>query len=184
MRRVTVDTNILIWGVRGFATAGQEDKIGKARLFFEWLDRAKDELVLTAPAISEFLVGGTPESRARQMRELSDSFQILPFDAAAAETAAELRSDAEFISRLGVDTGKTRVCIKADIAIVATALAGKVQQMFSDDRGLRAVATRGGLSCLEMPGTEVTAPPESATPETAPGDQRSRNLDFGDADPV
>jgi len=38
MKKVCLDTHILIWGVKGESTPGQEDMISKAKQFFKWLE--------------------------------------------------------------------------------------------------------------------------------------------------
>ena len=51
--RIAVDTQILIWGIRQAATAGQEDRIGEAVAFLEWSAGRGDELVVPATAVAE-----------------------------------------------------------------------------------------------------------------------------------
>lgn len=148
---ITVDTNFLIWGVRCVSTVGQEDMIVRAQAFFSWVDERRHELVLTSECVAEYLVGGTELERKEQLIELSSKFKICPFDAKAAVIAAELRSDREFINSLKDDAGKTRVCIKSDINIVATAKAHGVERVYSADRDLRKVAAKCQLSAMDIP---------------------------------
>ena len=110
--RVAVDTNILIWGVRQVASAGQAGQVGKALALFEWLAERGDQIALPAPTVAEFLVGERAENHVKVQRALSTSYPILPFDARAVALAARLRQDKGFLAQLRDDFGKDRVPIR------------------------------------------------------------------------
>ncbi len=155
---VTIDANVLIWGVRTTASAGDEHMIPRCVRFLEWLDECGHELVLTSQAVTEYLIGATVEERICELAELSSKYIILPYDVSAIEIAATLRSDKDFIKSLGDDALKSRVCVKADVIIVASAVAGHVQRIYSRDAGVRALAIRAGLSPADIPTIADMAP--------------------------
>ncbi|MDQ3332283.1 MAG: PIN domain-containing protein [Planctomycetota bacterium] len=161
--RVTVDTQVMIWCLRHEATSDQQYRLEEAEAFMAWVEESKSQLVLTNYAVSEYLVGGTPREIAREMETLSERFEIVDFDINAATIAADLYSDKAFAHHLGKDLGLKRPCMKADIAIIATAMAHDIKTIFSEDSGVRAVADRAGLPCREMLSTvkkEETPVPE------------------------
>lgn len=153
---ITVDTNFLIWGVRCVATDGQEEMIPRATAFFNWVDENRHKLVLSSECLAEYLVGATGVEKVAQLTALQEKFIILPYDAKAAAIAADLRSDKDFIKSQQA-VGKTRVCIKSDIVVVATARAfGQkgVDRIYSSDPCVRHLATTCGMSAQDMPTVE------------------------------
>lgn len=53
MKRVCLDNNILIWGVRRRATGGQEGHIPRAVALFEELDESGARIIVPTPVLSE-----------------------------------------------------------------------------------------------------------------------------------
>ena len=151
---VTFDTNLLIWGVRGVSSEGQEEMIVRAKALIDWLDKHDDRLVLTSVCIGEYLIGNDPEKRKLELFALQEKHMIYPYDANAAAIVAELRSDYDFLYALKADARKTRVAIKADIEIVATAKAFRIECIYSNDATLRKIAAKCGLSARDVPSLE------------------------------
>lgn len=160
---VTVDTNILIWGVRHDSTPGQEFMIDRAVAFLAWLDANDHKLVLTATSIAEYFIGAPPDAVAKEMKSIASRFKIIPFDTRAALVAAELRSDKSFISSLRDTVGKSAPAIKCDVVLVATAKAHGVQKIYSNDDDIRALSLRCGLPYSPLPEpadlAQLTSPP-------------------------
>ena len=124
-------------------------------------------MVLTAPVVAEYLAGAEDErQRKRDPARSGTRYRIVPTDARAARIAADLRGDRDFLRNLGRDTGKSRVCLKADILIVATAAAHGVGQIVTADRDVRAIADRCGLP---MRGLEDPDPPAAPGPPVQSG---------------
>lgn len=155
--KISIDTNILIWGVRQVSDAGQEEMIPRATAFLEWIDRQGHELVLTTQVVAEYLVGGTEKKRNSQYEVLAAEFKIYPLDDLAARIAAGVRSDKDFVKAMKRD-GKTRACINADIAIVATAKAHSVDVFYPNDNDLRNAVKRCGLLANDLPTTAQLSP--------------------------
>lgn len=155
---ITIDTNILLWGLRGVSKAGQEDMIVRAKAFFEDQRDRGTFIVLTSECVAEYLVGEDKADRRKtQMDDLQAKFMIIPYDTKAAAIAAEIRSDKTFIQSLKDDVGITRTCIKSDIVIAATAKAFRksgVDIIYSNDCGLRKIAEKCGISARDLPTIE------------------------------
>lgn len=79
---VFVDTQIFIWGVRKYATRGQEEQVLKAEAFFKKAGEKRTTIGIAAPTISEYLIG-TPQRKPQQNYSLiisySDSEFIIKF---------------------------------------------------------------------------------------------------------
>jgi predicted nucleic acid-binding protein len=167
---VTIDTHILIWAVKQEASPGQDEMIPRAQAFLDWIERNSHRLALTAEVIGEFLCGGTEEQRLEQLQQFQGKIPILDYNTNAAAIAARIRSSPEFIQQLKTD-GKTRACVLADIAIVATAKAHGVERIYSHDAGMRKAATRCNLSAMDLPTLEqlqqqAPSPRERRSPRT------------------
>ncbi len=165
MSTITVDTNILIWGVRGVSTPGQESRIPVCRRLFEWLQERQERVVLTADCVEEYLVYGNPDQISTELAILQERFIILDYNAACWMKSAEIRLHSNFVKKIkDINPLATRVSIKADVRIVATALAHKVEKIYSDDSGVQAIARRTRLLCSGVPTLEEMAP-DTKSPE-------------------
>ncbi len=147
MTLVTVDTNILIWGVRGNCTAGQEEMLDRSAAIIKNIQRNHD-LALTAICVSEYLALSTDEEASDELRVLEERFRILPFDAKAARIAATLFRDRAEVTELA---NMRRTEIKADTQLVACAVAHGVQLLYSHDKGVRALGLRARMRVLDVP---------------------------------
>lgn len=146
MIRVCLDNHILIWGVRGYATPGQEDRVVRTRELFEELDEMDAEVIVPSVVVAEFLAGVPKAQHVGLLEVLHRRFQIPPFDVRTAAVAAELWRDAaarnpnlkELIKE--AFPGTERAKIKADMMILASALARKADVLYTNDGPLRKVA--------------------------------------------
>lgn|GEM_PF-1544806 len=158
---ITIDTNILLWGLRGVSKAGQEDMVVRAKAFFQYLHDRGAVIVLASECVAEYLVGEEePVRREQQMADLKEQFVIIPYDIKAAGIAAQIRSDKTFLQSLKGDIGATRTCIKSDTVIAATAKAFRkngVDELYSNDDTLRKIATKCGLSAKDLPSLDDMA---------------------------
>lgn len=53
MKKVCLDNHILIWGVRGVATPGQEDHVERARQLCEDLDQSDSRVMIPSVVVAE-----------------------------------------------------------------------------------------------------------------------------------
>lgn len=145
---VLVDTNVLIWWIREAATPGQEDMVRRAGWLFESFDEDDDvEVMIAAVTLAEFLSGSSPAERARERQIAEESLIVQPFDARAAEKAAELWS----VGRELEAYDGARSILKADLLIVASGVTGGAARVYSHDARLRALASIAGLEARDLP---------------------------------
>jgi predicted nucleic acid-binding protein len=156
MKRVCLDNHILIWGVRGFATTGQEEMVSRARTLFEELDEADADVLVPAVVVSEFLAGVAKAQHANLLDVLNRRFQLPPFDVRTAAVAAGLwRDAAERNPHLREQVreafpGTERAKVKADLMILATALVRKADALYTHDGPLAKVA-EGFIEVRKLP---------------------------------
>ncbi len=156
---ITVDTNILIWGVRGICTPGQEDRIVLCKRLFEWFVERHERVVLTADCVEEYLTKSPIDQIAEELESLRERFIILDYNPACWMKAAQIRGHANFVKKVKeLSPESTRVSIKSDVRIVATALAHKIEKIYTDDKGVRAIAKRSGLLFSGIPTLEEMSP--------------------------
>jgi len=88
---ITIDTNLMIWGVRQTASAGQESKIQPAVGFLKSLDEQQNQIAITAQALSEYLFPiGDDEARDLELIEISKRFIILPLSRTASRESTAM----------------------------------------------------------------------------------------------
>jgi len=153
---VCLDNHILIWGIRQVATPGQEDMIRRTRLFFEFLEKKNAQIIIPSVVAGEFLLGVPLENHQKIMEVLEKKFQIAPYDTAAALIAAEL-----WIERNKGSTGisdelkegladPSRIKLRDDCKIVATAIKCRADCLYSEDEGVKKFA-QGRIEVKEVP---------------------------------
>jgi predicted nucleic acid-binding protein len=140
MSLIVVDTQILIWAVKREATPGQEQMIEKAARYLEHLDKCKDQIIIPSVVVSEFLANVPDEREAAVLKALEKRFMVIPFDTLAAVHAARIwrinsSGNASLVQQLKAE-GFKNAKIKADIQIIATALARKAVRITTHDDGL------------------------------------------------
>lgn len=163
MTRACLDNNILIWGIRDVATEGQEEMIGRAKALLLDLVEERADIIVPSVVVSEFLTGIPNEQHAGTLKVLNKRFQLPPFDVRCAAVAASLwRSFAErnpsLRSLLNEQfPGTQRAKIKADIQIIATAIARNADVIYTHDGALAMVA-EGLIDVRELPPARPTQP--------------------------
>jgi predicted nucleic acid-binding protein len=156
MSRVCLDNHILIWGIRGVATSGQEGMIQRALDLLGDLEENDADILIPSVVASEFLAGVAKTQHTELLRVLNLRFQLPPFDVRSAAMAAEIwRDAAELNPNLREQIrenfpGTERAKIKADIQIVATALVHRADILYTHDGVLRSIAT-GRIDVRELP---------------------------------
>ncbi len=128
------------------------------------LEKAHTKVVIPTPALSEVLVRVTSATANLIVEKISKQavFRIEPFGTRAAIEVAEM-------TRNAVDGGNkprkrddaaTWAKLKYDRQIVATALVVGAKTIYSDDRNIRGIAQRVGLTLVRL--AELDLPPEDA----------------------
>ena len=153
MKLVCLDTNVLIWGIKGLATSGQEDMISRAKIFIDTLNDDK-ELTILIPSIviAEYLLPIPHQEHANIINVFNSSFIIAPFDAFAASKFSIIwntHKPSQEVEKL-VKNGFTKTELRADSMIVATAVARKAECIYSHDNGVKNFA-KGFIDVREIP---------------------------------
>ncbi len=156
MKRVCLDNHILIWGIRGISTGGQEGMINRSQALFEDLDGSDADVMVPAVVVSEFLAGVPRPQHPGLLEVLNRRFQLPPFDVRTAAVAAGLWREAaernphlrEVIREAFPGTEKAK--IKADMMILATALVRKADVLYTHDGQLGTIAD-GLIEVRELP---------------------------------
>ena len=142
-----IDTMILIWWVRQEASPGQADMIRRAKWLMESLEQHNATVLISAVSFAEFLRGSSASQQQQQAAFLQQAVIIKGFDTLAAFVAAELYPRAATME----EYEKRKAVLKADIQIVATAIAAKANVFYSHDAGCRQLATIGGIEAKDLP---------------------------------
>ena len=153
MKIVCVDNHVLLWGLREFASPGQEDMIPRTKQFLASCKEQGVQILVPSVVLAELLTAIEDRHYALTTNLLSASFPVPPFDIAAAHAFAKLwrqRQNDGLIDMLKKEHGATRQELKADCMIVATALVQKAEALYSHDSNLRKFAN-GALPVLEIP---------------------------------
>jgi predicted nucleic acid-binding protein len=146
---VSIDTQILIWGIKKQASANRRRMIERAEQFFARCAEAKERLILPAQSMAEFLSGYSDEQRVASYEQLKN-FIIAPLDAKAAAIAAKLQRDWDFLKDVAKDYGSTRQHIKADVNIIASSVAAGATMLYSNDLQMPRLA-QGIIPVVELP---------------------------------
>ena len=142
-----LDSMVVIWGIKGETSPGQE---GLARLAHEFFSRSTDKFILPTPVLAEVLAKVPVDLHNRFMRLAESKFEIRAFDTVAAVKYAQIWHEREAVSKKLVSEGVSRQVVKMDCQIVAIALAEGADQILSYDSGLSKFA-KGVIPVTEIP---------------------------------
>jgi predicted nucleic acid-binding protein len=150
MSLVCIDSNLLIWGIQKQANSTQEDMIPKTIALLEFFEQKNANLnnvsyKLAVPTIvlGEFLLGCESEQdRKHLLRKIQERFRVLEYNVIAAKFHSEVynfcKGSAE-IKKLR-ESGTTRVALKADFMIYATAKANQANLIITHDDDLLTIS--------------------------------------------
>jgi hypothetical protein len=80
MDLVCFDTHIIIWGVRGRATSGQEDKIEKAKYLIGKCEKDNIKIIVPSVVVAEVLCALEPKLHNAVSELMHRKFIVPPFD--------------------------------------------------------------------------------------------------------
>ncbi|MBI4332458.1 MAG: PIN domain-containing protein [Chloroflexi bacterium] len=152
MNLVCFDNNILIWGIKGQATPGQEEMIYRARAFIRKLHNDHIRVLIPSVVIAEFLLPVPPEEHPGVLDLFHKRFLIASFDTAAASVFAKIwqaKKGKAIVDELA-KKGNTKTEMRTDSMIVATACSQRADCIYSHDHDLRAFA-KDYIEVREMP---------------------------------
>jgi predicted nucleic acid-binding protein len=128
-----VDTSILIWGVKRESPPDRPDMVSRCVALIESLKGKRSVIMIPSIVVAEYLADFPLERQAEQRQIFGHHFFIAPFDARAATIAGEIYSKTT-IHQAQSDTGICRQCLKADLKIIATAIAHGAARIYTNDK--------------------------------------------------
>src|SRR5438105_887840 len=130
---ICFDTSILIWGIRGQASPGQEQMIERTRRYIAHLDSTRQRVMIPAPVLAEYLIGsGSNEARNNERQVIESRFQVPSLNAPSAQLAAEIQ-DADNVRRIRQSGAVDRQCLRTDAFIIAVAIIHSAERIISND---------------------------------------------------
>lgn len=144
MSIVCFDTHVLIWGVKKEANPEQECKIEQAEYLIQKLQTESTSVIVPSVVLAEILCGVDPSKQAGFASALYSQFRIVPFDAPASAWYAKIWHGlgTEKRQQIREEEEITRKVLKADLMIVATAMARKAWCIYTEDQPLKRLAER------------------------------------------
>lgn len=128
---ICIDTSVLIWGVQGTSSAGQEEMVERTSRYVRFLAKSNEKVMVPAPVLAEYLAGFPAAKRAEQVVILQRLFFVPAFDAACAIKAAALQDLAKGHS--GPPEVGRRNVVKADTQIAACAMIHNADQIVTGE---------------------------------------------------
>lgn len=149
---ICFDTMLLIWGVQGVATPNRTRMIDLTKRYIDSL-RAGETIMVPAVAAAEYLAGFREEARRNAEWEvLNRRFFIPAFDPPAVAHAASI---AQTPSAIALMAEGERRCIKADIQIIATAIAHGAERIVTGNVSEYRKLAGDRIEVVEVPVIEV-----------------------------
>lgn len=152
MKKVCLDTNVVIWGLLKKATVGQEAMIRRAEALLQFLQQKKVSVIIPSVVLGESMVKLSEDERGSFLAKVSDRLFVAPFDQLSALHFARLFG---FAAR-EASSGERRK-IKADLLIAACAAANRVDVLFSNDDEMNKLVIPG-LRIERIPSVPVQWP--------------------------
>ncbi len=136
MKKVCLDTNILVWGVKETANAGQEINIPRAKFLFEYFDAKKITVVIPSLVLGELLSNVTDVDEAERIFDyISANFEILQHDVLSARVFARKRIqlDAKNIKQYLQENHVPKCRMINDLNICSMAIASECDGIFTNN---------------------------------------------------
>lgn len=149
MDLVCFDTHVIIWGIRGKATPGQENRIEKAQYLINSCEKNGTKMMIPSVVVAEVLCALDSKSHSAVSELMHRSFIVPPFDTQAATYFAKMWRNKKQVK----DKAVSRAEMKADFMIAATALSRGASCIYSEDAGLRKFA-QDYISVKPLPNVE------------------------------
>src|SRR5579885_1321006 len=108
----------------------------------------KETVILPTVAAAEFLLGVDPARHGSVVADLQERFVLRPFDLPAMSWAARRWQQHRNLPKA---EQISRVCLKADVMIVATAKVAGVSVVYSHESKVRKLAQLAGVTGKDLP---------------------------------
>lgn len=146
---VCLDTHVIIWGIKGEASQGQEAMVQRAKSYIRHQDEQGIDLMVPAPVVAEAMIRGDVDQLRAIRAIIERSFFIAAFDSPAAFLAAELERG-HGAAKLREEGGVPRNHIRIDAQIAAIAIVQNAEAIVSHDPHMRTVA-QNRIPVIELP---------------------------------
>ncbi len=153
MKLVCFDTQVIIWGIKGAATPGQENMIAKAKALIAKCEEQTVRIIVPSLVVAELLMALEPRIHNDFISFMNQHFIVPTFDLKAAAVFASLWRDRQSVlGKLDLKIDKTRAEMKADFMIVAVAIAQGADCIYTEDSLLEKFA-QNRISVRSIPAT-------------------------------
>ena len=146
---VCLDTHVIIWGIKGEASQGQEAMVQRAKSYIRHQDVQGIDLMVPAPVVAEAMIRGDVDQLRTIRTIIERSFFIAAFDSPAAFIAAELERG-RGAAKLLEERKDLRRHIRIDAQIAAIAIVQKAEVIISHDPHMRTIA-QDRIPVIELP---------------------------------
>jgi len=151
-----IDTGVLIWGVKQQSAKDRPDMVSRSIALLASLKRKHSVIMVPSIVAAEYLIDFPLDRQEAQIQVLGRNFFIAPFDAKAAAIAAEIYSK-KIMQQAQCDTNLGRQCLKADLKIIATAIAHGAAHIYTNDRHFNSIAS-GRIIVEDIPSLPAISP--------------------------
>ena len=144
VKKICLDSQILIWGIKNESTKNRDHMKEKAtNLISSLAKNSSFTVIVPSVVIMELLMPCPLTDHTNIIKQISLQFSPVPFDIAAAKAAAHVwqskQSDST-INQLKIN-GAIKSKIKVDCQIIGTAISRNMDCICSEDTGLKKLAT-------------------------------------------
>ncbi|MEO1163293.1 MAG: PIN domain-containing protein [Chloroflexota bacterium] len=145
MSVISLDTQLLYWAIIQRPPMGHEHVLGQVTRFLKWTVDNEHKVIVPSIVLSELLIGVPYDKQKYVLAQVTAHYRIVPFDLKASAVFAKMRRDHLIKHRLDDLLNPdilhaTRGALKADIMIIATAIAHGADILYSYDDKLRRLA--------------------------------------------
>lgn len=152
---VAIDSMVIIWGMQSARPATRKPTTQnvpelqrRAAVLLDELAETGETVIVPSIVAAETLIKIDPDKHGEFIAQLHSLFVLPPFNLAAASLAARLwQRRAEKPS----EKANSRVCLKADLMIIATAVVTGASVYYSHEPKFRKMAEETGIQARDLP---------------------------------
>lgn len=153
-----IDAHTFIWGLKQKCDEGDEHLRDRAIHLFKFIDDNKHQVMLPTVVLGEVLSVEPLENYAVIMDKIGKNFIVADFDQRSSMKYAQLfMNKIEELKKLSQENEISRQKMKVDHLIVACAIVGGANCIYSHDKGLKAF----GQKYIEVKDLPPLPPPQA-----------------------
>lgn len=174
---VVLDTVAMVAGFSLTPKTGTQAEAYRKRTIKFVLDDSHGKFAIPSIALSEYLFPfQMPDRQSEFLNLLKSGGYVIPFSENTATIAADLGrkfAKGKSLKKVAVEMGIDRVCLKADLLIVATALsvASTLGSILTDDKHVKEIAEFAKVKAVmirDLPDPPPPPPPRLPKPDPTP----------------